>query len=187
MVVNSLFLLSLEITRTSSRPIRFFKYSTVSRDSEKTTNFCSGFLEALKSSWSSKSLNLANLESSASVTLSHFLQRSSKTIWSASSISLKPGLKSATQNFAFFGLFSAFWFIFSSISSLLNPWSYILLMSKSGAINTRSLLNMSIMFWFACLKLATEILKAWKLLSRRFTRPFLRMPAKLRLMTSALS
>ena len=137
------------MTRTSERLIRRCRYSTVSTDSEKTTNFCSGLRSVLKSSCLSNSLNLANFESSASEISFQSVTICSSISWSWESMSINSGRKSSASKMAFFGLSSALAFNFSSISSSVNPDSNSILISRSGAIKTLLLLNMSIMFWLA--------------------------------------
>ena len=146
MVLKRLLRFLAEITNTSLRFIRFARYSTVFIDSENTTSFCSGLRSTLNNSCFSSSLNLANLESSASVTTDQSIYICSRIFWSARSISINSGRKSFAVNFAFFGLSCALAFSFSSISSSLHPAANKLLISRSGAMNTLSLLNMSIIF-----------------------------------------
>ena len=149
MVLNCLLRLSADITNTSLRFILRSRYLTVSTDSENTTSLCCGLRSSLNNSCFSNSLNLANLESSASVMPSQSSHNLSRIFWSLCSFSIYSGLKSSALNTEFLGFSSALALSFSSISSSDNPASNILLMSRSGAINTLSRLNMSIMFWLA--------------------------------------
>ena len=147
--MNSLLLLSAEMTNTSLRLMRRSRYLTVSTDSENTTNFCSGLRSTLNNSCFKSSLNFANLESSSSVMPSQSLYSFSSISWSCCNNSIYSGSKSSVLNTEFFGFSSALAFNFSSISSSESPASNKLFMSRSGAMNTLSRLNMSIIFWFA--------------------------------------